>query len=277
MPTQTFPLYGPINLECRFGHGSLTVRAEDDLTEASVTVTARNPDADAAGRTTAEMRGPTLTVHGPKPQGGIFDLPLFTGRSGGRGALDIDIVVPSGTACKVVTMAADVTFSGRIGSADLAGGASAISADVVDGDLRVRHGSGPIRIGKVTGSVTVRGGSSSLSVAESGGVVEAAFGSGSLDLGTTHGPVRLRAGSGSVSIANAENDVDLTAGSGPFTICLADGRQARLDVVTGSGQLHSEMPVEQTPREGGRVVSIKAKTGNGDVTIRRASAGQPAS
>ncbi|MDQ1690222.1 MAG: hypothetical protein QOD87_330, partial [Pseudonocardiales bacterium] len=41
MTIQTFPLSGPINLQCRFGFGSLTVRAEDGISEASVQLTAR--------------------------------------------------------------------------------------------------------------------------------------------------------------------------------------------------------------------------------------------
>ena len=69
--TFAFPLVGPISLAARLGHGSLTVAARDGLTEAAVTLTAR--DRDQLDRITVEMRGSTLTVQAPR-QGGLSDL-----------------------------------------------------------------------------------------------------------------------------------------------------------------------------------------------------------
>jgi hypothetical protein len=83
--------------------------------------------------------------------------------------------------------------------------------------------------------------------------------------------VRLRTGAGSARIANAQADVDLTSGAGGLAIGLPAGQQARLDVVTGSGQLRTDMPVEQSRAGDGRAVTIRARTGSGDVTINRAA------
>jgi hypothetical protein len=74
MTTQTFPLDGPINLQARLGHGSITVHAEDDLTEASVTLTPRVKGSDVVDRISVAMSGRTLSITAPR-KGGVFDLP----------------------------------------------------------------------------------------------------------------------------------------------------------------------------------------------------------
>ncbi|HEY7008767.1 MAG TPA: hypothetical protein VH395_07500, partial [Jatrophihabitantaceae bacterium] len=69
----SFPLTGPINLMVRYGHGSVTVNAVDDIDEATVRLTPRDPKSDILERTVVEMRGPTLAVTAPR-QGGLSDL-----------------------------------------------------------------------------------------------------------------------------------------------------------------------------------------------------------
>ena len=78
MTTTTFPLDGPINLHARAGHGSLTVHADDAVTEAIVTLEPKLADSDIAERTTVELRGHTLFVTTPR-RGGLFDLGLLGG------------------------------------------------------------------------------------------------------------------------------------------------------------------------------------------------------
>jgi hypothetical protein len=268
--TRNFPVTGPIDLHCKFGFGSLIVRAEDNLTEAQVTLTARDPESDVLSRTTVEMRGSSLTVLGPKPRGGLLDLPVFGTRIRGQDALDIEVVVPSGTDLKVATFAAEVTAHGRTGGADIASGSTTVELEHVDGDARVRFGSGPVTIHKIRGSAALRAGSSEVTIGDADGDLDVAFGAGSLQVQKAHGSVRMRTGAGSAHIGEAQADVDLTSGTGALAIGLSPGRQARLDVVTGSGQLHTDMPVEQERTGSGRAVTIRARTGSGDVTISRA-------
>jgi hypothetical protein len=271
MSTRSFPVAGPINLHCKFGFGSLVVRAEDDLAEAQVTLTAREPDSDVLSRTTVEMRGSSLIVHGPKPRGGLLELPVFGGRNRNRDAMDIEVVVPSGTDLKVATFAADVSVHGRTGNADIASGSTTVELEHVDGDARVRFGSGPVTIGKIRGSAAVRAGSSEVKFGEADGDLDIAFGAGSLQVQTARGAVRMRSGAGSARIGTARADVDLTSGTGELSIGLPAGQQARLDVVTGSGQLHTDMPVETTRTGSGPAITVRARTGSGDVTVSRAA------
>jgi hypothetical protein len=271
MTHQIFELSGPINLDCRIGFGNVTVRAEENASQASVTLTARTNDSDIVQRTTVEMQGPTLVVHGPRQRGGLFDMPLLSRRFRDHDGMDVDVTVPAGTAMRISSYGADIDVTGRSGSADIASGSSEVRLDDVDGDLRLRYGSGPATVRRVKGTVEVKYGSGKLNLGEVGDSLDVTCGSGSLQVGVAHGAVRLRTGSGGASIDVAEGDVELTSGSGDLSIGLRQGHSARLDVVTGSGRLHSEFSVEDVPPTGKDPATIRARTGSGDVHLRRAA------
>jgi hypothetical protein len=270
LTNQMFELSGPINLDCRIGHGSVLVHAEEGVTQASVTLTARRAGSDVVERTTVEMRGPTLVVSGPLPRGGLFDVAVLTRRSRDHDGMDVEITVPAGTAMSIASQAGDIAVTGRSGSADIATGSSSLRLDEVDGDLRLRYGSGPATVGRVKGSVEAKYGSGRLELVEVGGALDVTCGSGSLQVGVAHGAVRLRTGSGDATIDVAESDVELTSGSGDLSIGLRPGHSARLDVLTGSGRLHSDLLVEDMPPNDAGSATIRARTGSGDVHLRRA-------
>jgi DUF4097 and DUF4098 domain-containing protein YvlB len=270
MTTRTFPLDGPINLHARAGHGSLTVTAEDGLTQASVTLEPNIEDSDTAQRTSVELRGNTLFVVAPR-RGGIFETGLFGGPNRERDDLDITITVPSGTAMKLSSFTADIRLAGRSGSADVASGASDVELEHIDGDLRLRLGSGTARVDRVSGSVEARSGSGVATFGEIGGSLSSGCGSGRLEVGTVRGDVRSRSGSGTALLGAVYGDVDLASGSGQVEIGLPAGHSVRLDVTTGSGRVNSELPVEDAPAQTGPKLSIRARTGSGNIRLFRAA------
>jgi hypothetical protein len=267
MTTKSFPLTGPIDLQARIGRGSLVVHAQDGLTEATVTVTARHPGGGGADRISVALDGPTLTVQAPR-EGGIFDLPFFGNR--GRDAVDVKIDVPSGTAVKLTTVSADITVRGRVGGADIAAGAADVGVERVDGDLRVRYGSGSCSVAAVSGSVESRSGSGTIRFGEIAGDLSCVCGSGELDVRVVRGSVRSRAGSGSASLRAVYGDVDLASGSGPMSIGLPAGRPARLEVTTGSGRVDSELPIDDVPMSKRDPITVRARTGSGNIRLFRA-------
>lgn len=264
----TIPLSGPINLIARLGHGTVTVTARDDLAEATVRLTPRELDSDILERIVVEMRGPTLAVVAPR-QGGIAD--LIGGWKRERDSVDVDIEVPTGTALKISTASADITVKGRCGGADIATGSAVIDVDTVDGDLRLRYGSATSRVQEVTGDAVVRSGAGDAQFGEVGGALQAGFGSGNLAIDIAHGGVRSRAGSGDASIGTAYGDVDFGSGSGTVSVGLPAGLSARLDVTTGSGRVQSDLPIEESPAAGSKSITIRARTGSGDVRLFRAA------
>jgi Putative adhesin len=269
MPTHTFPLQGPINLQVRIGHGSVTVDTQDDLAEASVRLEAGEHGADALEQTTAELNGNTLTVNSPR-QGGIFDLPVFAGRRSTHG-VDVHIVIPSGTAVKISTFTAPIEVVGRVGGADIAFGSGEASLREVDGDLRLRFGSGQARAIQVNGSVTVRSGHGDAQFGEIGGALTSGSGGGNLRVRVARGPIRSRCGSGTVQVDEVHGDVDVASGSGALALGLPSGVTARLDVHTGSGQVRSELPIEDKPTSTKHAITLRARTGSGDVRLFRAA------
>ncbi|MCW2497472.1 DUF4097 family beta strand repeat-containing protein [Jatrophihabitans sp.] len=272
MTTNTFPLTGSINLHARLGHGSLTVHAVEGLTEATVALTRRGASLqkgdDALERISVELRGPTLFITAPR-QGGIFD--MIGGWRRERDAVDVEVRVPTGTAVKASTFTADVTIDGRCGGADIATGAASITLDYVDGDLLLRYGSGSSTVRRVDGSVTIRSGSGDAKLGEVTGAVHAGCGSGRLEVGSVRGAVRSRAGTGDALLSAVYGDVDLASGSGTVQIGLPAGLAARLDVTTGSGSVNTDLPIEGGPRHDGPTITVRARTGSGNIRLFRAA------
>jgi hypothetical protein len=271
MPTPKnarFPLSGPINLSVRLGHGSLTVHAVDDLDEAVVELTARPGAEDYLERISIEMSGPTLTVHAPR-QGGVFE--LFADRPRNQSAVDAVIKVPSGTATKISTFTADIVVRGRCGGADIATATGNTELGDVDGDLRLRYGNASSSVGKVSGSVTVRSGAGSARFGEIQGSLESGFGSGRLDVDAVRGSVRSRTGTGEARLGAVYGDVDLASGTGAMSIGLPAGVTARLDVHTGSGRVRSDLPIQDEPKTTKGAITVRARTGSGDVRLFRAA------
>jgi hypothetical protein len=269
MTIHTFPLDGPINLVVRTGHGSVTVDTHDELTEAVVTLEAGTHGTDLVDQSVVEMRGPTLVVYCPR-QGGIFELPVF-GRPRSQHGVDIQIFVPTGTAVKISTFTAPIRIEGTVGGADLAFGRGKAKVREVDGDLRLRFGSGTAHVVHVTGSVQIRSGAGDAYLGEVDGGIDAGCGAGDLQVRVAHGAVRTRCGSGTARLDRVHGDVDITTGSGELAIGLPAGVTARLDVQSGSGQVRSELPIEDAPAHPDGAITVRARSGSGDVRLFRAA------
>lgn len=268
MTTRTFPLTGAINLQVRIGRGSLVVHAQDDLTEASVRIVPRHKGSGIGERMTVELNGPTLCITNPR-EGGIFDLPFLGHRS--LDAVDVTVCVPSGTAARISTYFADVIVHGRIGGADVSAASADVGIEQVAGDLRLRYGSGECRVDRVDGSVQTRSGSGNACFGEIHGALSSGCGSGNLEVRKIHGAVRTRAGSGTASLHAVFGDVDVASGSGPISIGLPAGHPARLDVTSGSGHVHSELPIEDAPDNDSTPIRVRARTGSGEIRLFRAA------
>jgi hypothetical protein len=264
----TFPLTGPIDLSVRLGSGSVTVAAHDGLGEALVRLVPRHGHRDLLERVTVEMQGRTLVVAGPRP-GGLADL---VGRWRQRDSIDAYVEVPSGTAINISAAGDDVTVIGACGDADVATTAARISFDTVAGNLRLRFDQADSRVHLVTGSVRLRAGTGTAYFGEVEGPLECRFGSGELVADVVRGELRWRAGSASAQIAAVYSDVDLAVGSGPIHVGVPAGISALVDVMSGTGQVHAELPVEGAPTPRARTITLRARTGSGEVRIVRTPA-----
>jgi hypothetical protein len=269
MSTFTFPLDRPLSqLVLRIAHGSVTVETADGLSAATVEIDAGKHAGELLQQTAVERRGNALAIIAPR-QGGVFDLP-FVGKWAGRG-LDVHVTVPTGIATKIATYTAPIRILGTVGATDLAFGAAEAAVREVAGDLRLRYGSGDAKAVQVHGSVQLRSGSGNAEFGEIDGGLVSGCGSGNLTVRLVRGAVRLRTGSGNARLGEVRGDVDATTGSGQLEIGLPRGVAARLDAHAGSGQVHSELPIEDRPAPDATPIRLRARTGSGDVRIFRAA------
>lgn len=269
MTTFNFPLDTPLEqLVVRLGHGSVLVETQDHLTAAEVELTASKHAAELLAQTLVERRGDALVVVAPR-QGGVFDLP-FLGKWAGRG-LDVRITVPTGIPTKISTYTAPIRIAGRVGAADLTFGSGEAAVREVDGDLRLRYGSGIAKAVDVHGSVQLRSGSGNAEFGTVGGALTCGCGSGNVDVRVAHGPVRIRTGSGTARLGEVHGDVDLTTGSGQLEIGVPAGVTARLDLHAGAGQIQSELPIDDHQVSEAKPITLRARTGSGNVRLFRAA------
>src|SRR5947209_4824795 len=123
-----FRLEGPIDLVARLGHGSITIAARHDLSEALVRLTPRHEQREVLERCTVEMQGTTLLVQGPR-QGGWAD--LLGGWRRTNDSIDALIDVPSGTPLKIASASEHITVTGACGDTDIATSAPRVLLETV--------------------------------------------------------------------------------------------------------------------------------------------------
>ncbi|MGH9101542.1 MAG: hypothetical protein ACRDYD_00930 [Acidimicrobiales bacterium] len=272
--TSTFPLSGPMRLLVRLGHGSITVAAQDDLAEAVVRLSPADRQRadrqrDVLDRVTVEMQGSELVVSGPH-QGGLGD--LLGGWRRSRDRVDAVIEVPTGTPVTITSASDEIRVTGRCGDTDIATNAGRITLDTVAGDLRLRYGHADTRVATVTGSAQIAAAGGSAHLGAVGGDLECELGTGELGAEVVRGGVRSRAGRASARLGAVHGDVDVAIGSGPISIGLPAGVAAQVDVATGTGRVCSDLPVEEAPAPAARTITVRARTGAGDVRLSRAAA-----
>jgi hypothetical protein len=264
----TIALTEPITLHIRLGHGRLTVDMRDDLSEATVRLTPRVGGADLLDRIKVELRGTTLNVTGPR-QGGLVDVVRSWRASD---TVDVRVEVPTGTGLNVASANDDITVTGRSGDVDIATSATRLGLDDVDGALRMRYGKAECHVDTVTGPVKVSGGGGSVTIAEAGGPVVCQLGRGELDVQLARGAVHVRSGYGAVRVAEAHGEIDAATGFGPIDIGVPVGVAAHVAATTGHGEVVAGATLEQRPAAGAPRITVRARTGMGDITLRRVGA-----
>ncbi len=208
-----------------------------------------------------------------------------------RHAVTVRVEVPKGSDVKVLTGSGDVEITGLINAADLASSSGDISADDVTADAVAKTASGSITIGAVGGDLRVHTASGDLRCSSVAGSAVFATASGDLEVGAAAGKVEVKATSGNVRlgelshgarIVNVSGDVRVLAlgegtlhvrsVSGNVSVGVSEGVDLHVDVETLSGSVHSDIPLDDTPRTGRRdaQVDLSVRSVSGDVEIARA-------
>ncbi|MFI6050469.1 DUF4097 family beta strand repeat-containing protein [Streptomyces violascens] len=132
--------------------------------------------------------------------------------------------------------------------------------------LKVKSGSGPIKVRDLTGPVDLDGGSGSLKLYGLKGNVRAKVGSGTVQASQLSSPeADLKSGSGTVDaeFVAAPQRVKASAGSGSVSVTVPEGSHYQVKGGKGSGS--RDIPPELADKNSDRVLDVSS--GSGSVTV----------
>ena len=279
----TYPTPAPVTATIEAGAGDIRITASDRH-DTTVTVTPRNDsraaDRKAAEQVTAELVGDTLTVKGLKPWHKPF---------GGFGVADITIELPTGSHVTASTGMGKVAAEGELGrvtaksamgdiAIDHMGSGRARTAmgdiriDQVGGDLDVSTSTGEVRVGDVSGSVVVKNSNGASSLGHVTGDVRVKAANGRIDIEQVDRSVVCKTANGSTRIGMVgTGDVQLASGAGSIEIGIPEGTAAWLDLSSKYGDVRNELTAANGPAASDRTVKVSARTGAGDIVVRRST------
>ncbi|GAA4606616.1 DUF4097 family beta strand repeat-containing protein [Actinoallomurus liliacearum] len=255
----------------------------DTVVEVRPADASKASDVRAAEETTVEYAHGRLLVKGPKRRASRILGP------GKDAAVQIDVELPVGSDLHASSGFGSIHCAGRLGDCELSSGAGVIRLEDA-GTLQARTGGGDVTAGRVAGDVKITTGVGAIRLRHAGGAVTLKTSSGSTWTGEASGDVRVRSASGDIEIDQAHADVDaktaagririgeisqgtvvMQTGAGQLEVGVVEGTAAWLDVHATAGSVHNMLDETDGPGEADRTVEVRARTGLGDIVIRRAT------
>jgi DUF4097 and DUF4098 domain-containing protein YvlB len=263
MPTFDSPQ--PITATVEISAGAVRLVAgdrDDTVVEVRPRDESRSHDVRAAEQVRVDFNNGTLAVASQRG----FSFPR-------RGAVVVDIELPSGSRLNASSASANITADGHYADCRFASASGDLEIGTVVGNLKADTASGAITVQVVNGSASVSTASGDATIGSLDGDVKFRAASGSLIVGRLHGNVNAQAASGEVTVATAINgSVSVQTSSGEVVVGIAEGTAAQLDLRTSSGEVRNSLTPSEGPAEGDETLVVHARTGSGDVVVQRATA-----
>ncbi|WP_019969684.1 DUF4097 family beta strand repeat-containing protein [Mycobacterium sp. 141] len=261
----TFHTPEPIAADVEVAAGVVHVRAsqrDDTVVEVAPRDPSRPSDVRIAESARIDYRDGALTVSTGRRM-------LSLGRGG---AVRIDIVLPAGSRLKVSAASADTEADGSYSDCRFATASGDVRVDSVTGNLKADSASGDIAIGRLVGDARIATASGDARIDHVEGDVKYQAASGNLGVGTLRGRLTVQAASGSVTVAvAAAGALSAHTSSGEVQVGIPEGTAARLELTTGSGSVDDRLGAADGPLAGDDTLIVHARTGSGDISIRRAT------
>jgi hypothetical protein len=281
----SFDTPGPISATLEFDIGSVRIIAAQRPDTVVVVLPrdgAVDADAEAARQTTVTFSGGVLLVKGPKKRS------LF-GRSG---SIDVSVELPAGSGVRAVSPMADFICEGRLGDCALETSfgdirideAATVSLKTGHGDIRVDRatgdadvvGAGRVEVGEIAGTATVKNGNGDTTVGEATRDLRAHAANGRISVGVAHAGVDAKSANGGIRIGEVVHGrISLHTAVGDVEVGIAEHSAAWLEVNTRFGSVRNSLSPTDGPNPSDDTVEVRARTGVGDIVIRRAD--RPAS
>jgi DUF4097 and DUF4098 domain-containing protein YvlB len=275
---RTLAVSGSVSLDLTTGSGEVIVKTgSSNQVVIHGTVRASNDwfggDAESAVRSVEA--NPPIVQNGSSIRIG-FNLPDDARR---HVSISYEITVPADTALQVNTGSGEISAEGIRSPAKLHTGSGDIRAHDLGPQSRLETGSGSIHADSIAAPTFASTGSGSIQADLTGsGDVEVHTGSGEIRIRGVNGGLRARTGSGELSAdGNVKGPWQLHSGSGSIRLALSSSGGFNLDAHTGSGSIHTDLPITVQGTLGrhelkggvrGGGPELEVSTGSGDIEIR---------
>jgi hypothetical protein len=261
----TFKTPQPITATVEISAGSVRLVAsdrDDTVVEVRPRDESSSHDVKAAEQVRVDFNNGTLAVASQRG----FSFPR-------RGAVIVDISMPSGSRLQASAASANITADGEYADCKFASASGDLEIGSVVGNLKADTSSGGIAVAVVNGSASVSTASGDAVIGDLTGDVKFRAASGSLMVTRLHGNLNAQTASGDVTVAAAVNGgVSVQTGSGEVVVGIAEGTAAQLDLQTRSGKVRNSLAASDGPADGDETLVMHARTGSGDVVVQRATA-----
>ncbi len=265
-----FSTPGPISLYVEINSGTVDVESVETA-ETQVHVDGRDAD-----EVTVEQRGDEVVVLGPSRRN------LF----GSGSSLRVTVSLPLDSNLATKLGSADVVADGRYGAVRIKSGSGEVrvqeltresTIDTGSGDievdrardeLRIKTGSGEVEVGLATAPLVLATGSGDITVETAEDVASLKTGSGDIAVKHAHSQVSALTGSGDVYVGRIERGVvKARAASGTIHVGVPAGIPVWTDISCLTGSVRSNLQGAGQPAEGQGHIEIHAATVSGDVTL----------
>jgi hypothetical protein len=239
----------------------------------------RRDDVAAAEQTRVEYADGRLLVKGPRR------LREWSPFSDG-GSIDVGIELPAGSDVSGHTVAGGFRCTGPLGRCELKSSAGTISVDQatrvqlatagdislerVTGEAELTTATGDIRAGEIEGAAVVKSANGDTRIGEIGGDLRVKAANGDIDVMSAHGSVNAKTANGHIRVGRiGGGSLVAETATGHIEVGIGGGIAAWLDLDTRYGHVRNGLEVTEAPGPADEQVEVRARTGFGDITIRR--------
>ncbi|WJV47857.1 DUF4097 family beta strand repeat-containing protein [Streptomyces flavofungini] len=276
----TFDTPEPLSALIEFEIGTARISAGKRLdTVVSVLPSDGREDVDvkAAEQVQVTCNNGRLAVKGPKKRS------LF----GKGGSIEVSVELPAGSDVQGLSPAGVFTTEGRLGDCRFESAAGDIHVAEVGaaflrsdhGDVRVDRATGDVEIdaagridlGTVAGAANIRNRKGDTTLGEVTGELRVNSSNGRISVGVAHAGVDAKSDNGTIKLGEvARGQITLQTADGDLEVGIRESSAAWLEVNSQAGTVHNSIGSTDGPGPDAETVQVRARTGLGDIVIRRA-------
>jgi DUF4097 and DUF4098 domain-containing protein YvlB len=263
MPTFDTPT--PVQIRIELSGGSVRVRASE-RSDTVVTVRPGNErkaaDVQAADQIRVEYADGRLAITSPRRPRLLF--------MGSMPTVEIELLVPEGSALEAALTAGDVDCEGRLGDVRIDNRYGDIRIDRVAA-LHARTSAGDIAVAQVDGDADVGTSYGEIRIRDAAGALRLDSACGDITVERAHSSVGAATKYGQVSVHDAAGgSLDLATSYGKVEAGVREGIPAWLDLESSAGKVRNLLTPSDAPEGSDEPLRIRARTSYGDIVVRRA-------